>query len=57
MHLLAALPLSDSLALLLEQESEAGRRHRRKARHRHDPGKNKHNRTGKRNWKRIGPAA
>jgi len=57
LHLLAALPLSGSLAPLLEQESAAGRRDRRKARHRHDPGKNTNNRTGKRNGKRTGPAA
>jgi hypothetical protein len=52
LRLIAALPLAGALAALVSEESEAGRRRRRKARH--DPGKDKDNRKGKRKKKGKG---
>ncbi len=47
LRFLAALPLSAGLAVLLDAESEAaGRRQRRKARHRHQTGDDKEHRSG-----------
>ena len=49
LRLVAALPLAGALDTLLKEESEAGRRKRRKARH--DPGDDKDNRKGQRKKK------
>src|SRR5215203_1972318 len=51
---LASLPLAGLLATLLPDESEAGRRKRRKTRNKHRSGDDKENRTGKRTGKRAG---
>ena len=48
LRLLAGLPLAGVLAALVPAESEAGRRHRRNAHHRHRTGDDKDNRKGKR---------
>ena len=52
LRLVAALPFAGALAVLLEEGSEAGRRHRRRARHRHRPGTHKHHRRDKHKGKR-----
>ena len=55
LRLMAALPLSAGPAVLLDEESDAaGRRQRRKAKHRHQTGDDKENRKGQRTGKGKG---